>query len=67
MSEYSSSGLVFFGFGIKESPLLSTDISCVAVPGRNRTLFCCVFRPHNRVRSAVNTEFPLGVGLIRAV
>ena len=29
MSEYSSSGLVFFGFGIKESPLLSTDISCV--------------------------------------
>jgi len=34
-------------FGITKLP------SYVAVPGRNQTLFCCVFRSHFCVRSAV--------------
>ena len=29
----------------------------VAVPGRNRALFCCVFLPHYRIRSAVAQYF----------
>ena len=29
----------------------------VAVPGRNQTLFHCVFRPHYRVQSAVAQNF----------
>ena len=36
----------------------------VAVPGRNQTLFHCVFQSHYCVRSA---ELPLWVGLIRTV
>ena len=32
------------------------------VPGRNRTLFCCVFRAHYRVQSAVKQYFRYGRG-----
>ena len=38
------------------SVVLSTDGS-VAVPGRNRTLFCCVFRSHYHVRSTLVQNF----------
>ena len=36
---------------------------CVAVPGRNRTLFRCVFRSHYRIWSAVTQLFRYGWSL----
>ena len=35
---------------------------CVAVPGRNRTLFRCILRTHYRLRSAVTQYFCYGRG-----
>ena len=35
----------------------ATTYACVAVPGRNRTLFCCVFRAHYHIRSALMQYF----------
>ena len=32
----------------------------VAVLDRNRTLFCCIFRSHYRIRSAVTQYFRMG-------
>ena len=34
----------------------------VAVPGRNRTLFYCIFRSHYRIQSAVTQLFRYGWG-----
>ena len=34
----------------------------VTVPGRNQTLFCCVFQSHYRVRNAVVQYFHYGQG-----
>ena len=43
--------------------LLSSKFpSCVAVPGRNWTLFCCIFWSHYRVQSAVVQNFRWGWG-----
>ena len=30
---------------------------CVAVPGRNQTLFCCVFQSHYHIQSALEQNF----------
>ena len=43
--------------------LVESIITYVAVPGRNQTLFCCVFRLHYHIQSAVAQ---LRVGLIHA-
>ena len=37
--------------------VLMLVLAYVAVPGRNRTLFCCIFRLRYRVRSAVVQYF----------
>ena len=39
-------------------------VTCVAVPGRNRTLFCCVF--HLFTSKLCNAELLLRAGLIFA-
>ena len=36
--------------------------TCVAVPNRNRMLFCRVFRAHHRVRRTIVLSFHLGRG-----
>ena len=39
------------------SRLLDDRLPYVAVPGRNRTLFCCIFRSHYCIRSALAWNF----------
>ena len=39
------------------SRLLDDRLPYVAVPGRNRTLFCCIFRSHYCVRSTLAWNF----------
>ena len=37
-----------------------TKFKHVAVPGRNRTLFCCIFRPRYHIQSAIARNFECG-------
>jgi len=46
-----------YGFSVLPSSLQSDIYNYVAVPGRNRTLFRCVFRLHYCVQSALVQNF----------
>ena len=46
-----------YGFSVLPSSLQSDIYNYVEVPGRNRTLFRCIFRSHYCIRSALARNF----------